>query len=93
MLSLAALVVCIRTKLSVKKWPWILFIIFGFTNFSVNWTTGEWFYSLFAVQLFSASAMAPLYGNWILAVSLPIGALSFFMLKEKLQFVNETNSE
>jgi hypothetical protein len=53
-------------------------------KFSVNWTTGQWAVSLTSVQLFCASAFAPLYGPWTIAVSLPLGALVFLLLRRRL---------
>src|SRR5262245_14877562 len=36
------LIVCARTRLTGRKWPWIIFILFGVGKFSLNWTSGEW---------------------------------------------------
>ena len=82
LLTLYALVACIRTKLPGKKWPWILFIIFGFGQVTVNWTTGQYSVVPIAVQLFSASAAAQFYGPWIIAVSAPIGAIAFLIYRK-----------
>jgi hypothetical protein len=81
---LYALVVCIRTRLKGKKWPWILFILLGFGRFSVNWTTGHWSFGLVSIQLFGVSGAAQLYGPWIIAVSFPIGAVIFLLRKKTL---------
>jgi hypothetical protein len=78
------LIVCIKTKLRGKKWPWVLFILFGFGKFAVDWTTGESSFGLLSVQLFGASAAAQLYGPWILAASVPIGAIMFLLKKKQL---------
>jgi hypothetical protein len=78
-ISLYALVACARTKQLHKKWLWILFILAGFGKFAVNWTTGEWGFSPLFVQLFSASAVAPLYGPWVVGFSIPIGAIVFLI--------------
>jgi hypothetical protein len=77
LVSLYSLILCVRTKPLRRKWLWILFILFGFGKIAVNWTTGEWAIDLPAVQLLSASAFAPLYGPWTIAVSIPVGALAF----------------
>jgi hypothetical protein len=77
LVSLYSLILCVRTKPLRRKWLWILFILFGFGKLAVNWTTGEWAIALPAVQLLSASALAPLYGPWTIAVSIPVGALAF----------------
>jgi hypothetical protein len=84
LLTLYALVVCIKTRLPGRKWPWVLFILLGVGKLSVNWTTGAWGISPVAVQLFSASATAPLYGSWTLAVSLPLGAIVFLLRRKSL---------
>jgi hypothetical protein len=83
-LTLYALVVCIRTKFRGRKWPWVLFVIFGLGTFSVNWTTGKGVFLPLSFQLFSAGASAPLYGPWTLAVSVPVGAVTFLLLRKKL---------
>lgn len=79
------LIVCIRTKLRGRKWPWVLFILFGVGRLAVNWTTGEWSTGLLSFQLFGASGAAQLYGPWILAVSVPIGAMIFLLNRSKLR--------
>lgn len=83
LLTLYALVVCIRAKMARRKWLWILFILFGFGKIAVNWTTGQWSFAPLTVQLLSASAVAPLYGPWTLAVSLPIGAIYFLFFRRR----------
>lgn len=83
-LTLYSLVVCARTRLRGRKWPWILFIVVGIGKFAVNWSTGQWVLVLPAIQLFSASAIARPYGPWTLAVSLPLGAVIFLLLKSDL---------
>ena len=82
--TLFALVVCIRTKLARRKWLWILFILFGFGKIMVNWSTGQWGFTVLAVQLFSASATAASFGPWIIAVSLPVGAVVFLSRRKRL---------
>ncbi len=85
-LTLYALIACIRTKIARRKWLWIIFILFGFGQFSLNWTTGDWWVTPVAVQLFSASATAPLYGPWTLSFSLPLGAIVFLLRRKRLAF-------
>ena len=38
-----------------RRWLWTLGVLFGLTSLSVNWETGEFSFSPFSVQLFSAS--------------------------------------
>jgi hypothetical protein len=82
--TLYALVICLKTKFRGRKWPWVLLILFGVGKFWVNWTTGQWGFASLSAQLFSASAIAPLYGPWTLAISLPLGAILFFLRRKGL---------
>ncbi len=84
LLTLYALVACVRTKMSGRKWPWVLFILFGIGSFAINWTTGEAQLSVLTIRLFGVSAAAALYGPWILSVSFPLGALVFLFRKKAL---------
>jgi len=89
--TLAVLVVCAKTKMKRRKWLWILFILLGFGKLSVNWTTGQWGIAALAAQLFSASAVAALYGPWMVSVSLPVGAIVFLIYRRRLT-VDAANS-
>jgi archaellum biogenesis protein FlaJ (TadC family) len=80
--TIIALIICIRMKLRGRKWPWVLFILTGFGNLAVNWNTGVWAYSIFALQMFSASASAAFYGPWIISISLPLGAICFLVFRK-----------
>jgi hypothetical protein len=81
-ITIVALIICIRMKLRGRKWPWILFILFGFGNLAVNWSTGAFGFSVLAIQMFSASAFAAPHGPWIISVSLPLGALCFLIFRK-----------
>lgn len=83
-LTLFALVVCVRTRLHGRKWPWLLFILFGVGNLSVNWTTADLSFSPLAILMFSAAASAQLYGPWVLSVSMPLGAVVFLLRRKHL---------
>jgi hypothetical protein len=82
--TLLALVLCARASIARRKWLWILFILVGFGKLSVNWNSGAWSFMPFSVQLFSASAFAPFYGPWIVAVSFPLGAVWFLLRRRAL---------
>lgn len=87
--TLLALAICIRTKLKGRKWPWLLFVVFGIGKFALNWTTGQWGYSLLSIQLLSAGAFAPLYGQWTIFLSIPVGAIVFLMRRKQLKAAAE----
>jgi hypothetical protein len=83
--TLYALVLCIRTKMEKRKWLWMIFILIGIGKFTVNWTTGQWnFAPLFIQLLFGASAFAPMYGAWLISISLPLGAILFLLRRKRL---------
>jgi hypothetical protein len=84
LLSLYALVTCVRTKMSWWKWPWALFILFGVGSFAINWTTGETQFSALTIRLLGASISGVLYGPWTLSVSFPLGALAFLLRRKAL---------
>jgi hypothetical protein len=73
-LSLVALFRCILEKDLRRKWLWIIFILFGIGQLSVNWNSGAWEFSALHFLLFSASAVSPGYGPWVVSVALPVGA-------------------
>ena len=81
---LYVLVLCIRTKMKKRKWLWIIFILFGFGKITISWTTGQWQWGLFQIQLLGAGAFAPLYGAWLITVSAPLGAITFLLRRKKL---------
>ncbi len=78
-LTLTALVACVRTRGLRRKWLWVLFILVGIGQVGVNWTTGAWFGTPLAFQLFAAGAKAQFYGPWLISFSLPLGAIVFLV--------------
>jgi len=84
LITLYALILCIRTQMTGRKWPWILFILIGVGKLAVNWTTGEFEVSPQAIQLFSASVLSTFNGPWELAVSLPMGAIVFLFRRSSM---------
>jgi hypothetical protein len=81
---LLTLIVCIRTPIPKRKWLWIIFVLLGFVQFSLNWTTGAWSIQPLAFQLFGASAMAAsMYAPWIIGFSLPVGAVVFWVKRQR----------
>jgi hypothetical protein len=83
--SLAVLVLCIRTPLKGRKWPWILFILVGFCSLSVNWATDAWAFQLLSFRALSASVLSTgPYSPWIVGFSLPVGAILFLAWRREL---------
>jgi hypothetical protein len=87
--SLYVLVLCIRTKNVKAKWLWMLFILVGVGKVAVNWTTGEWTFQVFAIQIPCSSAGHPLFGPWTVAAYLPLGAVLFLNQRWKMKITGE----
>jgi hypothetical protein len=79
-LTLVALISCIRERGLRKKWLWVLFILFGVLQLSVDWSSGAWQFRPLFFLLFSASAVFQPYGSWVVSVAVPMGAL-FYMAR------------
>ena len=77
LLSLAALLVCIRERGLERKWLWILCILFGITDLSVNWNTGATTFSPLSLQLFSAGTSTGPDGALLVSLALPLGAVLY----------------
>ena len=75
--SIYAFVVCIRTKALKRKWLWLIATLVGVTYFGVDWTTGQFFISLFTLRLPPAGFSAATYSPWVFYISIPVGAIFF----------------
>jgi len=78
-----ALVAAVRTPIPKRKWLWIIFILLGFVQISLNWTTGDFGVVPLGFQLLGSgfTKMGP-YAPVIITTSLPIGAI-IFLLRRK----------
>lgn len=86
MLTLWALVACVRTPLKGRKWPWILFILVSLGTVSVNWATDDWTFQLLSLQMLGAFVVSSgAYSPWILGCSLPLGAILFLAWRRELR--------
>jgi len=82
---LSVLVLCVRTRIKRRKWPWIIFILLGVGRFAINCTTGQWAVTPLSIQLLGAGAAAAPYGPWTLYVSIPLGAILFLLVRPRLR--------
>jgi len=82
--SLYALVLCIRTKIGKSKWIWMILIIIGVCRVSLNWATGQWFFTPLAIQVPPVNASCSPYGPWIVQITVPLGAIAFLLLRKSL---------
>ena len=83
---IVTLVACVRTKMRRGKWIWIFFILFGIGQLSINWSTGEMFVKTFNFQLLGSGTLrASAYSPWFLMFSMPVGAILFWILRNRLR--------
>ncbi len=83
-LTLYAFVLCARMKIGKKKWVWLVAILVGVCQLTVNWTTGEWFFTPLALNIPAVTASCTPYGPWMLHILSPLGAITFLQLRKRL---------
>jgi hypothetical protein len=81
--SLYVFVLCLRTK-GRMRWIWLILIVVGVCRITVNWTTGQWLFSLWTIQVPPVMMFCTPYGPWIVQISAPLGAITFILLKKSL---------
>ncbi len=76
---------CWKMKTIKRRKLWLLFILIGVGTLQLNWATGQAFIQMLSIQLLSASffTSGP-YSPWIFGISLPFGAIMFWMFKDQL---------
>jgi hypothetical protein len=90
LLILAALIVCIRSRIR-RKWLWIIFILVGFVQFQFNWASGQVGVRPISFLLFGASAFrSSPYAPWILGFAVPVGAMIFLLSRRRLLLDDDT---
>ncbi len=90
---LTSLVLCIRTRLRRRKWLWLIFILFGVVQVSLNWTNGAWQTNLFDISFLGTGwNRFGLYGPIILHASIPLGAIIFLWKRKQLEVRNAINT-
>ena len=83
--TVVATVVWVRRRKSIRRrWWWLLGILVGAFKISLNWTTGGLDVQALTVQLLSLSyERSGVDGPWVLALSIPAGAIAFLILERK----------
>ena len=76
---LYALVRVFRTPgLGKRKYLWAAFVLVGFVQVTLNWSTGYIHFNPLSFQLFGAGFLAGgATGPWVFIVSIPVGAILF----------------
>jgi hypothetical protein len=83
--SLCALIVCIRTREVKMRWMWCLSIFVGVGQYAINWTTGRGTFTPISLHIPSAAATKLSSEPWIIAISLPLGAILFLNYRWNLK--------
>lgn len=63
-----------------KKWIWVPFILLGFVSLHLDWTTGRAFLQPLSFLFFGVSFMKQTFGPLVVSVSIPFGAIAFFVV-------------
>ncbi|MEO7109906.1 MAG: hypothetical protein ABI183_05670 [Polyangiaceae bacterium] len=79
-ISIFAIVQCLRTRDLRRKWLWIVLMLVGVCQFTLNWTTGTIDVQLLRFDILSAGyAREGWVGPWMLSVCIPVGAIVFLL--------------
>lgn len=82
---IATFVICYRSPDIKNRWLWMVFILFGFFQASMNWTTGET--SIIPITIHTPPVFVfsdGLYTPWILGFTIPIGAIIFWLRRKAI---------
>ena len=84
LLVLYSVIVCFRQK-PRRRWLWMIFIIWTFGIFSLNWTTGQIASVLSRGLIFGGGFTATELQPPVFFIGLPLGALIFLIRRRKLK--------
>lgn len=85
LLIVYALVLCLRTPITKRKWLWALFVTLGFVQFFFNWTDGSYQLQPISVALLGVGFIqAGPYAPIVLKFSIPVGAIVFLWRRKSL---------
>jgi hypothetical protein len=88
--SFHAFLLCVRSKDIKRKWLWALIVWVGVARFGVNWTTGQYAFTPFAIQIPCILASRPFYGPWTVFACFPLGAVIFLNKRWKMKVTGES---
>lgn len=84
LLILFSTVLCIMTPMAKRKWVWLVFILIGVGQVTLNWTDGTLDINPLGFQVLGAGFWkASAYGPLLLSVSVPLGAILFLFRRRK----------
>jgi hypothetical protein len=91
--TFCVMAVCLRTKGLRWKWLWAIWILIGVGKLALNWTTGDVSFTPLSLQIPCGRAIAePVYGPFVLSVSLPLGAILFLVKRRQIVSASEEQS-
>jgi hypothetical protein len=91
--SFYVLAVCLRTKRQKLKWLWAVFILVGVGKLAIDWATGALTFTPLAINMPCGGATAVgVYGPWVVAVHLPLGAILFLIKRNNSVTPSEVES-
>lgn len=80
-----AFVVCLRTPILRRKWLWALGTLVGIGGVQLDWSSGIAYFHPLSFYLFGAAARGIEYTPWMITVSMPVGAILFFVRRQHLK--------
>jgi hypothetical protein len=88
---IVTVVVCLFSRVR-RRWLWIIFILFGLTQFQLNWTSGQTEFRPISFLLLGASFFrAGLYAPIVFSFGIPLGALVFLALRRWLLIKDDSS--
>jgi len=81
---------CLFTPMERRKWLWVLFVMVGFMGLNMNWTTGAVSFVAINIGVPTVRAWSNTYSPWIIQITLPLGAIVFWLRRRDLMAVART---
>ena len=83
--ALYEFVLCIRAMMGREKWFWAILILIGAgCRLTLNWTTGQWFFTPLSIQVPPITMFSTPYGPWMVHMTAPLGAIAFLVRRKSL---------
>jgi hypothetical protein len=88
--TIGTAIVAFRSYIPKRKWLWIIFVLLGFGQLSLNWATGATNVSVLSFLLFGASYTQMFYGPPLISVGFPLGAVLFWTRRSRWKALQQT---
>jgi hypothetical protein len=80
---IVAFIVCLRTPMLRNKWLWAILCFVSAFRVNVNWTTGQFTFNPFFLNIPPAGFGSQMYGPCILYAGIPLGAIVFLVVRSR----------